>query len=191
MIKSVYIHIPFCKSICSYCNFCKMYYNEKLVDKYLVELDHEIRSKYKGEKLKTIYIGGGTPSTLNNEQLDRLIKIIQLFNLEDEYEITIEANISDINESFLKKCKKANINRISIGIETINKKFFELLNRYNEKKEVINKINLCKKYFNNINIDLMYGFYNQTIEDLKLDLDYATVKSETMTSDEIALLENN
>jgi len=172
MIKSVYIHIPFCKNICSYCDFCKMYYNEDLVNKYLVELEREILSKYNGEKLKTIYIGGGTPSSLNNEQLDKLIKIIQVFNLEDEYEFTIEANVSDINEVFLKKCRKANINRISIGIETTNEKFFKFLNRYNDKEEVIFKINLCKKYFDNINIDLMYSFYNQTIEDLKLDLDF-------------------
>ena len=171
-MKSVYIHIPFCKSICSYCDFCKMYYSEELVNKYLLELKKEVLSKYQNETLKTIYIGGGTPSSLNITQLSKLFEITNLLTLEKNYEFTVEANISDINEEFLNICKSNKVNRISIGIETINEKFFKFLNRYNTKEEVIEKIDLCKKYFDNINIDLMYGFYNQTIEDLKLDLDF-------------------
>ena len=66
MIKNCYIHIPFCDKICSYCDFCKIYYYEKIVDKYLEQLEKEIKSIYKGEVLETVYIGGGTPSSLNN-----------------------------------------------------------------------------------------------------------------------------
>ena len=80
-MKSVYIHIPFCSSICSYCDFSKFYYNEDWVNQYLEALNNEIDLNYKGEVLKTLYIGGGTPSCLNIEQLTKLFNIIKKFNL--------------------------------------------------------------------------------------------------------------
>ena len=100
-MKSAYIHIPFCKNICSYCDFCKMFYNEKLVYNYLDSLENEIISKYKGELLKTLYIGGGTPSCLNLSQLEKLFSITNKFNLDNDYEFTIELNISDITKEKL------------------------------------------------------------------------------------------
>ena len=78
-MKSVYIHIPFCEKICSYCDFCKVLYNRQLVDKYLDSLEEEIKNNYLGEVVNTIYIGGGTPSSLNILQLERLLKIINIF----------------------------------------------------------------------------------------------------------------
>ena len=171
-IKSLYLHIPFCMHICSYCDFCKMFYNEKMVNDYLEELEKEVQKEYKKDRLKTIYIGGGTPSTLKHYQLDKLFSITNSFNVENEYEFTFECNISDINKELLKKLKENRINRISIGIETINEKFYELINRYNNKDDIKKKIALVKEYFNNINIDLMYAFPNETIEDLKNDLDF-------------------
>ena len=80
VINSVYIHIPFCEDICSYCDFCKFYYNEKLVDKYLISLEKEIKSRYNGDLIKTIYIGGGTPSSLNINQINKLLSITNIFN---------------------------------------------------------------------------------------------------------------
>jgi len=171
-IKSLYIHIPFCKEICSYCDFCKMFYNEKFANDYLEELSKEIDAKYQKDYLKTIYIGGGTPSALSIKQLEKLFLITNKFNLEKEYEFTFECNIADINEPFLKKLKENKVNRISIGIETVNDKFFELLNRYNDKEKIREKINLVKEYFTNINIDLMYAFENETIKDLEKDLKF-------------------
>lgn len=169
---SVYIHIPFCKNICSYCDFCKMYYESDIADKYLKELKQEIDKNYNGEKVKSLYIGGGTPSCLNNNQLTELFSLTKIFDLSNDYEYTIEANINDITEDFLKICYNSGVNRLSIGIETVNEKFFKFLNRYNDKKIVREKINLAKQFFNNINVDLMYGFYKQTLSDLKMDLDY-------------------
>ena len=171
-MKSAYIHIPFCKNICSYCDFCKMFYNEKLVYNYLDSLENEIISKYKGELLKTLYIGGGTPSCLNLSQLEKLFSITNKFNLDNDYEFTIELNISDITKEKLLLIKENRVNRLSIGIETINDKFFTLINRYNNKKDIIEKIDLCKKYFTNINIDLMYAFPGEVMKDLKNDLDF-------------------
>ena len=78
MVKSVYIHIPFCKSICSYCDFCKLIYNKKWINDYLESLEYEIKNNYKGEVLNTLYVGGGTPSSLDKRELDKLFSIINL-----------------------------------------------------------------------------------------------------------------
>ena len=81
MVKSVYIHIPFCDNICSYCDFCKMYYKEEWVSNYLVSLEKEIKQNYRNEIISTIYIGGGTPSCLNENQLLKLFEIIKIFKM--------------------------------------------------------------------------------------------------------------
>ena len=103
MTEAVYIHIPFCEKICSYCDFCKVLYNEKLVDKYLDSLENEIKKRYLGEKIKTLYIGGGTPSSLNITQLIRLFEITNIFDKESLEEFTIEANFE--STTFEKLCK--------------------------------------------------------------------------------------
>src|SRR5574344_721386 len=127
-MKSVYIHIPFCNHICSYCDFSKMFYNESLVDKYLNILEEEIISTYRNEEIKTIYIGGGTPSSLNIKQLNKLFKIIKIFKINSNTEITIECNIENIDEEKLNLIKK-NVNRISIGIQSFNDDNLKLLYR--------------------------------------------------------------
>lgn len=171
MIKSVYIHIPFCNHICSYCDFCKMFYNSKIVDKYLNELEKEIRLNYKNEVINTIYIGGGTPSSLSLKQLKVLFEIISIFKVSN-LEYTIECNIESITEEKLKLFKQYSINRISIGVQTLNDKYIKYLNRHHNKKAVYEKINLVKKYFNNINIDLIYAIPGQTLEELNADLEF-------------------
>ena len=171
MIKSCYIHIPFCKKICSYCDFCKNYYNELVVDNYLDNLKKEISKNYKNEVLDTLYIGGGTPSSLSKNNLNKLIYILKTFKLNQDYEYTFECNYEDINEELLDLLKNNKVNRISIGIQTFNDKFSKVLNRDINKKEMIEKINLTKKYFSNINIDLMYALPGESINDLKMDLE--------------------
>ena len=90
-VKSCYIHIPFCNMICSYCDFCKLFYNEELVDKYLESLEKEIKDIYKGEVLNTIYIGGGTPSSLSFNQLEKLLEIIKCFNISSSCEFSFDS----------------------------------------------------------------------------------------------------
>lgn len=172
LYHSIYIHIPFCNSICSYCDFSKMFYNESIVNKYLTALKQEILSNYKKEVVDTIYIGGGSPSCLNIKQLNIIKDIISVFNINKDYEFTIELNINDIKEDKLLLYKEIGVNRISIGIQTVNENHLKLLNRFHTKDEVIKKINLTKKYFSNINVDFMYGFYNQTMDELKEDLEF-------------------
>ena len=168
---SIYIHIPFCKSICSYCDFCKFFYDEKRVDEYLISLEKEIKKNYKNDLVKTIYIGGGTPTSLSLNQLDKLLSITNVFN-NDLEEFTIETNI-DLSIDKIKLLKKYNINRVSIGVQTINNKHLKFLNRNHTKEDIINLVkNLKSNGIDNINIDLMYGFQNQTLKELEEDLNF-------------------
>lgn len=190
-LKSAYIHVPFCKNICSYCDFCKNYYNEKIVLSYLEALEDEIKENYKGDALKTLYVGGGTPSCLSIKELDILFKIISKFNLSENYEFTFECNYEDINDTLLRKLKENNVNRISIGLQTFNKKFKDVLKRNIDKQEMIKKVNLAKKYFNNINIDLMYALGNQSLKDLKQDvLDFISLKVSHISTYSLIVEEN-
>lgn len=169
MTKSIYIHIPFCKNICTYCDFCKMYYNNEWVEKYLWALEQEIKKNYKNDLIKTIYVGGGTPSCLTKKQLLKLFSILNKIKLSKNYEFTFECNLEDISEYLIKVLYENKVNRLSIGIQTFNKKYLDLMNRRNT--DIDKKISICKKYISNINIDLIYGIENQTIEELKYDLD--------------------
>lgn len=171
-MKSVYIHIPFCSSICSYCDFSKFYYNEVWVNQYLEALNNEIDLNYKGEVLNTLYIGGGTPSCLNIEQLTKLFNIIKKFNLSTKVEFTFECNVENINKEKLEFLYKKGVNRLSIGVQTFNNDLLKILNRHHTKEEVIEKINLAKSIgFNNINVDLIYAIPKEDMNILKNDLD--------------------
>lgn len=170
-IKNIYIHIPFCTNICTYCDFCKVYHNEKWVNNYLESLKYEININYKNEKVETIYIGGGTPSALSILELKKLFEITNSINLEEYYEFTIECNIEDITEEKLKLFKENKVNRLSIGVQSFNNKFLKYLGRNYNSNVIEDKINLSKKYFKNINIDLIYALKNQTIDDVNKDLD--------------------
>ena len=110
MVKSAYIHIPFCNNICNYCDFCKLLYNKNFVKKYLDALEKEITNNYKNEILDTIYVGGGTPSSLSASELNKLFSIIKIFKLSKDYEFTFEVNIEDITEEKLEKLKENKFN---------------------------------------------------------------------------------
>lgn len=172
-MKSCYIHIPFCKTICSYCDFCKFYYNKKWTLKYLEQLQKEIKLNYKGEKLSTLYIGGGTPTSLDYDELKCLLDIVKELKLNDNYEYTIEANIETLDLDKIKLLKAYGINRVSIGVESIVEKNIKFLDRHHTKEDVTKVINLLKQEgINNINIDLIYALPHQSIDDLKVDLDF-------------------
>ena len=171
-MKSVYIHIPFCKNICSYCDFCKFIYNKKWVNQYLIELEHEIATKYKNETIETIYIGGGTPSILSLEELTKLFSIISKFELAKNYEFTFECNIESITKEQAIFLIENKVNRLSIGVETFQEKYLIFLNRNNKLDDVKQKINMLKQVgFNNINIDLIYALPNQNLNELDADID--------------------
>lgn len=172
-MDSMYIHIPFCKHICSYCDFCKVTYHGKWVIPYIDSLESEIKDIYHNEKIKNLYIGGGTPSALMNKDMRYLLEMIKNnVDLSDLEEFTIECNLNDITEELLDIFKEYNVNRLSIGIESFNEdklKFMERNHTFEEAKQVMELAR--NKGFNNINIDLMYGIPGETLKDLKKDVD--------------------
>ena len=172
MTTSVYIHLPFCEHICTYCDFCKMFYNEELCSKYLDSLEIEIKNNYQGEILKTLYIGGGTPSSLSIDNLKKLMKIIKIFQIDKDYEFTFEVNPENITKEKLLLLKENGVNRISMGVESTSLKHLKYLGRFHDFKLVKEKIKLIKELgFSNINVDLIYALPHETINDLKKDLD--------------------
>ncbi len=168
----IYIHIPFCDCICSYCDFCKILYNNKYINNYLDNLEKEINCRYKNELIKSIYIGGGTPSSLSYQELERLFNIIKIFKLDSNYEFTIECNVNNLDINKIKLFKDNGVNRVSLGVQSFNKEILTILNRSHTYKEVYNVINNLKNNnINNINIDLIYGV-NDNIDIVKKDIDY-------------------
>ena len=170
----LYIHIPFCNKVCPYCDFHKMVASDNLKEKYIKALIKESKikniSKY---DLSTLYIGGGTPSSLKMDLLEMLFSSLnEEINLEKLEEFTFECNPEDIHIDLLKLLKKYHVSRISIGVQTLNKSFQHHIKRefeYEKLSLVVKMLNECG--FKNYSFDLMYGFLNQTISDIKLDID--------------------
>ena len=157
-MESVYIHIPFCKNICSYCDFCKVYHHEEWVLKYLQSLLLEIHDKYNGEEIKTLYIGGGTPSCLGIKELNILFSIVKELNLSKDLEFTFECNLNDLNYEMLIVLRKNRVNRLSIGIESFNENKLNFMGRHHTFEDAQQKIKMCRDIgFRNINLDLIYG----------------------------------
>lgn len=174
-VQSVYIHIPFCLKICHYCAFVKYFYHEKLADEYLIALEKEMDTKLKGEKnkVRTIYIGGGTPSALSAEQLHYLLKIIsRKFDISACKEFTIEVNPGDIDDEKTALLKQYGISRISFGVQTMDDQLLEELGRRHRAKDVYRTVELLQKYhFTNISLDLMFALPHQTIAKFESTLD--------------------
>lgn len=171
-MKSAYVHIPFCQTICSYCDFCKLYKKEDWIDRYLDSLHLEIETYYQKEVLETIYVGGGTPSCLNISQLNKLFSILKVFNRSVDLEFTFECNVEDITEEKALILKKNGVNRVSMGVQSFVPKNIKLLNRHHDEEMVFKAVTILKKVgIENINIDLMYALPNETLSDLEYDLD--------------------
>lgn len=191
-MKSVYIHIPYCKSICTYCDFCKFFYKESEVSLYLDSLKEEVNNMYCGELIDTLYIGGGTPSALSSSLLKKLNNIIKIFRLSKDYEFTFECNIEDITEELLDTLIYMGVNRISIGIETFDKKNLKFMKRTTNYKDTLYKINLCKKKgLTNINVDLIYALPKESIFTLYKDLKKLTKLNTTHISTYSLQIEDN
>lgn len=172
MRDAIYIHIPFCKTICSYCDFCKLFYDEGWSKKYLKSLYQEVKDRYAGEDISTIYIGGGTPSSLSEREIEYLLKITKLFHQKETVEFTFECNLNDITKEKLKLLKSYGVNRLSIGVQSFQENILDFLGRHHTYQEAKNAINLARNEgFDNINLDLIYAIPFQTLKDLKKDLE--------------------
>lgn len=158
-MAGIYIHIPFCKQACSYCNF-HFSTNKKQVQEYIDAVLKEIalRKDYINETVDTIYFGGGTPSFIEAKCIDDIIKAIKYnYPVNDEAEITLEANPDDINEEKLIAWKSCGINRLSLGIQSFVEEELTWMNRSHTATQSQNCINLIKKHFKNYSIDLIFG----------------------------------
>lgn len=168
MAKNVYIHIPFCKGgKCNYCSFVS-YEHLELKDKYLAALKRQIESDYKGEALNTLYFGGGTPSLLKPIEVKELIK---LFNIDENTEITLEANPESVSEDYFKELKKSGVNRLSIGAQTFDDEVLKLIGRKHNSAQIVSAVKGAQAAgFDNISFDLIYGLPSQEIKDFENDL---------------------
>jgi len=172
-LAGIYIHIPFCKQSCHYCNF-HFSTSTKNKDEVLDAIENEIKQKGQAinEAISTIYFGGGTPSILDVNEINSIIKrIYKEFNVESEAEITIEANPDDLNKEKIINLSLTEINRLSIGVQSFIDKELKIMNRAHDSKKALNSIEISKKYFNNISIDLMYGVPESTLESWTYNLD--------------------
>lgn len=173
----IYIHIPFCKQKCNYCDFISYTNKCNEVERYVECIVKEINTfDFSNYKVTTIYIGGGTPSFIDSKYIKQIINIvykkIQIKkNKVKDIEVTIEINPGTVTKKKLNEYKEVGINRLSIGLQCIQDRLLKLLGRIHTFKDFLNTYNLAKEVgFENINVDLMLGLPNQTIEDLKNSL---------------------
>ncbi|WP_164216209.1 radical SAM family heme chaperone HemW [Virgibacillus sp. YIM 98842] len=176
-IQSVYIHIPFCRQICHYCDFTKFFYNEKLADEYIEALINEINVNVPGtkNKIRTIFIGGGTPTALNEVQLRTLLAFIsEKFDVAGCEEYTIEANPGDFDEEKVKLLQAYGVNRVSLGVQVFDDHMLEELGRVHKISDVYKTVDLLQQYrFSNISTDLIYSLPKQTVNHFRKSLDEA------------------
>ena len=171
-IEHLYLHVPFCRSICYYCDFCHAVYNDDLCEAWLKTIKQEIINKKINPNLKTIYIGGGTPTSLSYNHLKELLELLKPYtNYLEEY--TIEINPETLDRDKATLLKEYSINRCSIGMQTSNNDLLKSLGRSHTKEDVKNSIELLKEVgIDNISLDIMYSLPNQSIDDLKETIDY-------------------
>lgn len=167
MTKNAYIHIPFCKSKCNYCSFVSFAMLELKGD-YLDALQKQILAEYKGEKLETLYFGGGTPSLLSIDEFESLLK---LFKLADNVEITIEVNPDSVNFEYFQGLRNLGVNRLSIGSQTFDDEILKLIGRRHNSVQIELAVNLAQKAgFDNISLDFIYGLPTQSEQGFENDL---------------------
>ena len=168
---SAYVHIPFCTQICYYCDFSKVFIKNQPVDSYLEHLIEEYHS-YDIKKLRTLYIGGGTPTALSARQLAFLLeKLTDKLDLSCLEELTIEANPGDLDQEKIAVLKDSPVNRVSLGVQTFNDRMLKQIGRSHSEKDIYENIaNLKKAGFDNISIDLIYALPKQTMEDVKTNV---------------------
>lgn len=164
-MSGIYIHIPFCKQACHYCDFhfsTSLKKRDEMVEALAKEIELR-KDEFKNIIVETIYFGGGTPSVLNNKELEFLIDTVyKNYNVSNDPEITLEANPDDLSKDRIIELSKSPINRLSIGVQSFFEDDLKLMNRAHNAQESKNCLAEAVKYFNNISVDLIYGIQNST-----------------------------
>lgn len=192
---SVYVHIPFCKSKCYYCDFKSFVNNEKYFQDYLEVLKEEIKSfDFTNYTIDTIFFGGGTPTILPSKYICDIMEILSYYKISENAEITIECNPATADFDYFRNIRKSGINRLSVGVQSTNDELLNKIGRVHKYKDVINTFENAKKAgFENINADLIMSLPNQTIYDMektledifKLDLQHLSVYSLIIEEDTV------
>ena len=173
-MSGLYLHIPFCKQSCHYCNF-HFSTSQNNRDEVLIAINKEINQKASvfNDKISTIYFGGGTPTILTEKELNTIIEnILKKFDVEKNIEITIEANPDDLTKSKLSALSNSVFNRMSIGVQSFIDKELKSMNRAHDSKKAIKSLEMARKYFENISIDLLYGLPESSLESCNYNLDF-------------------
>ena len=206
----IYVHIPFCKHKCYYCDFISFADKNSLIDEYIKWLNYEIKEVGQGNRLdyenklddlvlvKTIYIGGGTPSFIESKYITEILKTIkENFVVDEDAEITMEMNPGTVDENKLKDYYNCGINRLSIGLQETNNALLKEIGRIHTYEDFENTYSLARNVgFKNINVDLMLGLPNQNILDLEnsinkiLDLDPEHISVYSLILEENTVLKN-
>lgn len=179
----IYIHIPFCQHKCDYCDFVSFSNKQEFIENYIETVKKEINNYFRDKTLletytvTTIYIGGGTPSYINSKYICGIMHVLEE-NLKDnmvkmeDMEITIEVNPGTVNKEKLEQYRKAKINRLSIGLQSTNNEMLKQIGRIHTYEQFLETYQMAKEVgFDNVNVDLMIGLPNQTIEDIKRSLE--------------------
>lgn len=197
-MAGIYIHIPFCKQACHYCDFhfsTSLKHESAMVDALKREM--AIRSKELHQNVENIYFGGGTPSLLESSEVQSIIdKVYDHFQVIDQPEITLEANPDDLDTNKLKELAATPINRLSIGIQSFFDRDLKLMNRSHGAKQALEVLENAKRYFDNISADLIYGIPGLTDQELKanigrlLELDIPHISAYALTVEPDTALSN-
>ncbi|EAZ84494.1 MULTISPECIES: radical SAM family heme chaperone HemW [Lysinibacillus] len=180
MARGVYIHIPFCHQICNYCDFNKFYFKNQPVDEYIEALgkEMELATKKNPESfrhIETIFLGGGTPTALSPQQLDKLLTLIRTYiPMNSVTEFTSEANPDELSVEKLQVLFEGGVNRLSMGVQSFDQELLQKIGRTHSNEHVYETIAMAKEIgFQNISIDLMYGLPGQTMVQWKDSLEKA------------------
>lgn len=168
----IYIHIPFCKQKCYYCDFVSYCNKDNLIEKYIQAVKNEIQLQEIKTDIDTIYIGGGTPSYIEAKYIKEILEEIKTKNVSKEAEITIEVNPGTVTLEKLQEYKNCGINRLSIGLQSTQNNLLKTIGRIHNFEEFLETYKMARKVgFKNINVDLMLGLPNQKISELKESLE--------------------
>lgn len=167
---SLYIHIPFCSHLCHYCDFTKFFYQKKWIQSYLKTLKDEIAS-FNQTSFLTLYVGGGTPTSLSEEELEQLLKIIEPY-VNQPLEYTFECNIESTTANKLILLKNYGVNRLSFGVQSTHDQRLEEIGRKHHYSQVVDIVEQARRIgFDRMSVDLIYGLPNQTLEELAIDVE--------------------
>jgi len=175
-MAGIYLHIPFCKQACSYCNFyflTRDQLRQPFVDALVQEIEHYQDSSFSRQEIRTVYFGGGTPSLLTSGQLNQILTALyRVFTIQSE-ETTIEMNPDDVSKSYLKELKDLGFSRISMGVQSFDPELLEFMNRAHTKDEAERALEIIREInFPSYTADLIYGNPGQSLQALERDIDH-------------------